>query len=48
MTKKLSELFDLPDIPSTDSAESSEALKTIIENKEILDRLLNSEGKKKN
>jgi len=39
MTKKLSELFDLPDIPSTDSAESSEALKTIIENKEIIARV---------
>lgn len=36
MTKKLSELFDLPEIPSTDSAESSAALKTISENKEII------------
>jgi hypothetical protein len=39
MTKKLSELFDLPDIPSTDSAESSEALRTITENKEIIARV---------
>lgn len=36
MTKKLSELFDLPEIPFTDSVESSEALKTIAENKEII------------
>jgi len=37
MTKKLSELFDLPtDLPSTDSAESNEALKTIAENKDII------------
>jgi len=39
MTKKLSELFDLPDLPSTNSAESSEALKTIIDNKEIIARV---------
>ena len=39
MTKKLSELFDLPDLPSTDSAESSEALKTIVDNKEIIARV---------
>jgi hypothetical protein len=39
MTKKLSELFDLPDIPSTDSAESSEALKTITENKDVIARV---------
>ncbi len=39
MTKKLSELFDLPEIPSTDSAESSEALKTIEENREIIARV---------
>ena len=36
MTKKLSELFDLPEIPSTDSAESNEALKTIAENKSVI------------
>lgn len=36
MTKKLSELFDLPDLPSTDSAESSDALRTITENKDII------------
>jgi hypothetical protein len=36
MTKKLSELFDLPDIPSTDSAENSEVLQNIVENKEII------------
>ena len=36
MTKKLSQLFDLPDMPSTDSAESSEALQTITENKDII------------
>ena len=36
MTKKLSELFDLPEIPSTDSAEPAEALETIRENKEII------------
>jgi hypothetical protein len=36
MTKKLSELFDLPDIPSTDSAESNEALQTIAENKSVI------------
>lgn len=39
MTKKLSELFDLPEIPSTDSAESSDALKTISDNKEIIARV---------
>lgn len=40
MTKKLSELFDLPeDLASTDSAESNEALKTISENKEIIARV---------
>jgi hypothetical protein len=36
MTKKLSELFDLPEIPSTDSAESNEMLKTIAENKSVI------------
>lgn len=37
MTKKLSELFDLPDnLPSTESADSSDALKTIVENKDII------------
>lgn len=36
MTKKLSELFDLPDIVSTDSAESSDALNTITKNKDII------------
>jgi hypothetical protein len=36
MTKKLSELFDLPEIPSTDSAESNEALKTIQDNQQML------------
>ena len=39
MTKKLSELFDLPDIPSTESAENSEMLKTIVENKEVIARV---------
>jgi len=39
MTKKLSELFDLPDIPSTDSAESNEALRAIADNKEIIARV---------
>lgn len=39
MTKKLSELFDLPDIPLTDSAESSEALKTITKNKDVIARV---------
>jgi len=40
MTKKLSELFDLPtDIASTDSAESNEALQTIQENKDIIARV---------
>lgn len=40
MTKKLSELFDLPtDLASTDSAESSEALQTITENKDIIARV---------
>ena len=36
MTKKLSELFDLPDIASTESAESVNALHTIAENKDII------------
>ena len=36
MTKKLSELFDLPDIVSSDSDESSDALKTITQNKNII------------
>jgi len=40
MTKKLSQLFDLPDdLPSTDSAESSEVLQTIAENKDIIARV---------
>lgn len=40
MTKKLSELFDLPtDLPSTESEDSSEALKTIVENKDIIARV---------
>jgi hypothetical protein len=40
MTKKLSELFDLPaDLPSTDSSESTEAFKTIAENKDIIARV---------
>ena len=40
MTKKLSELFDLPDnLPSTESADSSDALKTIVENKDIITRV---------
>jgi len=36
MTKKLSELFDLPDLSSVDPAESNEALKTIAENKSVI------------
>jgi hypothetical protein len=36
MTKKLSELFDLPDIPSTESADNSEVLQTIAENREVI------------
>lgn len=36
MTKKLSELFDLPEIPSTESAENSEVLQTIVENREVI------------
>jgi hypothetical protein len=37
MTKKLSELFDLPtDLASTESADNSEALQTIAENKEAI------------
>jgi hypothetical protein len=40
MTKKLSELFDLPtDLASTDSAESNEALKAIAENQDIIARV---------
>ena len=39
MTKKLSELFDLPEIPSTDSAENSEVLQTIAENREAIARV---------
>ena len=39
MTKKLSQLFDLPDIPSTESAENSEVLQTIAENKEAIARV---------
>ena len=39
MTKKLSELFDLPDIPSTDSAENSEVLQTIAENRDAIARV---------
>ena len=39
MTKKLSELFDLPDIPSTESAENSEVLKTIVENKDAIQKV---------
>jgi hypothetical protein len=36
MTKKLSELFDLPDLSSIDHVESNEALKTIAENKSVI------------
>jgi hypothetical protein len=36
MTKKLSELFDLPDLSSVEPAESNEALKTIAENKSVI------------
>ena len=36
MTKKLSELFDLPDLDTPEAVESSEALKTIEENKDII------------
>jgi hypothetical protein len=40
MTKKLSELFDLPtDLASTDSTESNEALKAIAENQDIIARV---------
>jgi hypothetical protein len=40
MTKKLSELFDLPtDLPPTDSSESNEALKAIAENQDIIARV---------
>jgi len=39
MTKKLSQLFDLPEIPSTESAENSEVLQTIAENKEAIARV---------
>ena len=39
MTKKLSELFDLPETSSTDSVESSEALKTITKNKDVITRV---------
>jgi hypothetical protein len=35
MTKKLSQLFDLPDLP-TESAESNEAFQTIQENQDII------------
>ena len=36
MTKKLSELFDLPDLESTAEVDSNEALRTIAENKEVI------------
>jgi hypothetical protein len=39
MTKKLSELFDLPEIPSTESADNSEVLQTIVENREVIARV---------
>jgi hypothetical protein len=40
MTKKLSELFDLPtDLESTEPADSSQALNTIAENKDIIARV---------
>ena len=40
MTKKLSELFDLPtELPSTESAENSDALQTIFDNKEAMARV---------
>jgi hypothetical protein len=40
MTKKLSELFDLPtDLASTESADNSEALQTIAENQEAIARV---------
>ncbi len=36
MTKKLSELFDLPDFDSSESVTPSEALKTIEDNQEVI------------
>lgn len=39
MTKKLSELFDLPDAPQDESVEPKEALKSIEENREIIARV---------
>jgi hypothetical protein len=39
MTKKLSELFDLPDLPSTDSVENSQVLQTIADNREAIARV---------
>jgi len=39
MSKKLSELFDLPDPAPTESVEPAEALKTIEENKDIIARV---------
>ena len=39
MTKKLSELFDLPTDLSSDSTESNEAFKTIAENKDIISKV---------
>lgn len=39
MTKKLSDLFDLPDMASADPENMSDALKTIAENKDIITKV---------
>ena len=42
MTKKLAELFDLPDLDSADVVQPNEALKTITENRDIIEQVDNA------
>ena len=42
MTKKLAELFDLPDLDSSDVIQPNEALKTIAENRDVIEQVDNA------
>ena len=42
MTKKLSELFDLPDLDTPEQVSADEAIKTIAENKDVIEQVDNA------
>lgn len=42
MTKKLSELFDLPDLDTSEQVSADEAIKTIAENKDVIEQVDNA------